>query len=300
MILLNYIVMCLIFSTSFLAIKLGLTDGMPPFFFAALRFLLAGALILAFLGLRKQWTPLPLRSYLEIAIVAFLMTTIPFASLYWAEQHISSGMAALLVATAPIFSTLLTIALGQVRFRWHLLAGLLLGIVGIYLVVGATPEAAEQGPLPLIGKLAIISSEFIYAIGVIRSKRLLHTVPPLTFNALQMTFASVGLLILSLLFEDTRPISFTTASLSSLLYLACIVSILAFGMFYWLLKETNPTFPVTWTYVSPVIALVIGAVFYREPVSVAQLAGGCSVLLGIVLLNASVWRKRERTSAVPE
>jgi drug/metabolite transporter (DMT)-like permease len=107
--LLGYAVMCLIFGTTFLMIKIGLQDGMPPFLFAGLRFFIAGALILLMIYWRKSAKILPMRVYVEIAAIGWLMTSIPFAALFWAQQYIASGLAALLVATAPIFTTILSV-----------------------------------------------------------------------------------------------------------------------------------------------------------------------------------------------
>jgi drug/metabolite transporter (DMT)-like permease len=285
----NYIVMCLIFGTTFLAIKIGIEDGMSPFWFATLRFFIAGALILAFLGWRKQLKRLSFRMYAEIAFVGILMTTIPYASLFWAEQHIASGLAALLVATAPIFTTIIGIVAGQMQFRWNLFVGLVLGIIGTSFVVGIGQGVADDDPLALESKLSIVAAEFFYAIGAIRSKKVMNHVSPFAFNGLQMIFSSCGLFVLSLCLEDIATVTYNLSSVSALLYLSVIASILALGIYYWLLKETNPTFPSTWTYVAPVIAMIVGAIFLDEKLTTLHVIGGCCVLAGIVILNWRTW-----------
>jgi drug/metabolite transporter (DMT)-like permease len=291
-VLVAYLVMCLIFGTTFLAIKIGLEEGMPPFYFAALRFFIAGILLLCWLKAKQEARKYSFKRYAEIALLGIMMTTIPFAALYWAEQYVHSGLAALLVATAPVFATVFSVCAGQMRYRWYTGSGLVLGIIGIALIVGVSSEAsAAEGGRAYLGKISIVAAEFFYAWGAIRAKKLMEEVPPLAFNAWQMVFASLGLFSLSFLFEDVARASYTLSSIVSLLYLAIVASIAASGIYYWLVRETNAVFPTTWTYVSPVIALLAGVLFLRETVSLAQLAGGVGVLVGIILLNLDTWKK---------
>ncbi|MFD1422753.1 DMT family transporter [Laceyella sacchari] len=292
----GYALMCLIYGTSFLAIKLGLGDGMPPFLAAGLRFAIAGGLLCLCLGLSKRWQSLDWRTYLELAWIGFCMTTVPFAALYWAEQHIDSGEAALLVATSPLFSAILALLFRQLTFTWMLVAGLLLSGGGMVFVIGETPSAFQLGSLPFYGKLAIVLSEFIHGLGAIHAKRLMDKVSPATLNGWQMVFASFGLFALSLLIERNAQVDFTPVTLLSLLHLSIVVSIVASGLFYWLMRETNPLFPVTWTYVSPVIAVAVGALFLNERVTLAHIIGGACVLIGIIVMNLKTKQPRSDSS----
>jgi drug/metabolite transporter (DMT)-like permease len=291
-VLLGYVVMCLVFGTTFLTIKIGIEDGMPPFLFAGMRFFIAGALILSVLFCRRQLQRYSFKEYREMAWLGFLMTTIPFAALYWAEQYVPSGLAALLVATAPVFTTIIGIYTGQMRFHWYVVAGLTLGIAGTALIVGVTPNTAEfTGSHAYISKAAIVLAECAFAVGAIRSKKIMGKVSPSAFNGFQMIFASVGLFVLSLIFENTGGVAFSSASLLALFYLAIVASIFASNIYYWLVKETNATFPTTWTYVAPVIAMLVGAIFLQEKISLSTIAGGAGVLFGIILLNWQTWEK---------
>jgi drug/metabolite transporter (DMT)-like permease len=294
--LLGYLVMCLIFGTSYLMIKIGLVEGIPPFQFAGLRFLIAGVLVLAFLGIRRQLPRLSVGTYAEIALLGFLMTTIPFASLFWAEQHVSSGTAALLVATAPIFTLLLGLFLREIRFRWHLFVGLAVSLCGVVLLVSHHLEGETAGLPALVGKLSIMGSELFFSLGVIRSRKLMGTIPPFVFNGYQSVFGSLGLLLISLFTERVSAAAYTFTSVTALLYLAVVVSIAASSIYYWLVKETNSTFPTTWTYVAPVLAMVNGTLFLGEALTVEGIQGGVAVLVGIILMNWETWKKivRER------
>jgi drug/metabolite transporter (DMT)-like permease len=102
--------------------------------------------------------------------------------------------------------------------------------------------------------------------------------------------AGIGLLVMSLFFEDFRHIAWTHVSLGALVYLGVVASIGALGIFYWLIQQTNPTFPSTWTYAAPVIAMVVGAVFLGEKITWTSVSGAVCVLAGIIVLNLSTLR----------
>jgi drug/metabolite transporter (DMT)-like permease len=287
----GYVVMCLIFGTTYFAIKLGLEAGIPPFFYAGLRFFIAGVIVLALVAASGRFPRLRPREYGEIALLGFLMTTIPFSALFWGEQYISSGTAALLVATAPIFTTLVSVTHKQMSFRWYIFVGLLLSVGGTALIVGHQLEGEDFGLRSLLSKLFIIGSELFFAYGAVRSRPLVNRLSPFVFNGYQMLFASLGLLLISALAEPITSVSFTAPSLLALFYLAVVASIIASTIYYWLMRETNATFPTTWTYVAPVIAMAVGAVFLDEKLTVISLLGSFGVLAGIILLNWESWGK---------
>ncbi|WP_051968007.1 DMT family transporter [Brevibacillus thermoruber] len=289
--LVGYGLMCLIYGTSYFAIKLGLAEGMPPLLFAGLRFFLAAVLVLAVLAWRRQLVPLRLREWAEVALLGVLMTTIPFAALFWSEQHISSGTAALLVATAPVFTTLISVVCRQMSWRWYVPAGLLLSLAGTACLVG-WPAAEPGGSIhALLGKWAIVVSELFFSWGAVRSRAWVARLTPFVFNGYQMLAASLVLLLLSAVTEPVSAVRFTGLSLAALAYLTVVVSIVASTLYYRLVQATNAAFPTTWTYVAPVIALAIGAVFLGEELTAASLAGSIGVLAGVILLNGESWAR---------
>ncbi len=281
-----YVLMCLIYGTTFLAIKLGLQSGVPPFLFAGIRFGAAGVLILLFLYVRKAAFPRTVKEWFDLAGLGTCMTGIPFAALYWGEQYISSGLAALLTASGPMMVLLINLVVEKKTPVIRQYAGLLIGGAGIYLVV--LPHLQIGYSLEwLIGAVAILLSEIAFAWGAVFSKRLLSSgLAPLAVNGFQMAFGSLGLLILSLLFEPHDAGAFASTTVwGSLVYLAGFGSIVASGIYYWLVKRTNPLFPTTWVYVSPVIALFVGALLLNEPIYPASIAGTVMIISGVVLTN---------------
>ncbi|RXT03636.1 DMT family transporter [Ammoniphilus sp. CFH 90114] len=287
MMLIGYLLMCFIFGTTYLAIKIGLSEGLPPLYMASLRFFIASLVLGLFLMLiKKSSYPKGIKLYLEMAYLGILMTTIPFAALFWAEQHISSGIASLLVATAPLFIGLLS---RMDRLQW---LGFFVALTGLYLVLYQDIWSDVSSTESLMAKGAIVLSELFFAYGAIRSKKLLSTgLSPQWFNSIQMGFASLALFLASLLIGE-RPFTFTQwtpTSIASLLYLAIVASVLASGIYYWLIHVTNPLFPSTWTYVAPIIALSAGSLLMGEAYPVTSLAGTIFVLSGVVIINRKVF-----------
>jgi drug/metabolite transporter (DMT)-like permease len=287
-----YLLMCLIYGTTFFAIKLGMLSGFSPFFFAGIRFGAAGLLILCFLIAKKKPLPASRNDFRDLLSLGFCMTFLPFAALYWGEQHISSGLAALLTAFGPIVVVLFGLLYERkplILWQW---IGLALGFAGIFLVV--FPQLLIGFSLSwLIGAAVILLSEIAFAWGAVFSKRLLSNgLTPLTVNSFQMLYGSLGLLALSLLFEPVRFVGTDPATaIATLLYLIVCGSVIASGIYYWLVKRTNPLFPTTWLYVSPVIALFVGNWLLEERLYPSSLVGTALVIAGVVLTNIRDWQQ---------
>lgn len=297
----NYIWMCLIFGTTFLAIKIGIDEGMPPFFSAGLRFTIAGMILFGWMcWKRKAKVSLVFRK--EIFVTALGLTFGNFAALYWAEQYISSGMAAVLTATGPMMIILIQVLFYRQRTTLLSMIGCVIGLIGVILLVW--PHFFTKGTtFLLVGCLVILIGEMFYAISVVYSKQVMKNlgdISPIALNAAQMLIGGVLLLLLSVC---TEPINFdyfgSVKSIGSMLYLIIVGSMVGHSLFYWLVTKTNPVFPSTWLYVSPLIAVLIGMVFYGEKIELISWLGIFTVLAGIILTNAeflqTILRKRKST-----
>jgi len=287
MILFAYILMCLIFGTTFLVIKVGLDAGAPPFFTAGIRFLLAGLLLFAWMVWRRK-ASFSLLFHKEMILTGAGLTFGTFAGLYWAEQHISSGIAAVLSATGPLLILLLQLGMYRQRVSRTSLIGCLIGFAGVILLLMPSMHADMHGYW-LLGCLAVLAGELCYAFGAVYSKRVIqrfHDTSPIAQNAVQMMYGGAMLLLLSL---GTEQVSLSDLlapqAISSLLYLTIAGSMMGHTIFYWLVAKTNPVFPSTWLYVSPLIALSLGVFLYNETVPLASLLGGITIILGILLVN---------------
>jgi drug/metabolite transporter (DMT)-like permease len=287
MILINYVFMCLIFGTTFLAIKIGVDAGLPPFFSAGSRFLIAGIIIFLWM-LWKRKVSLSYLLRTEFMIIGMSSTFITFSSLYWAEQHVTSGIAAMLSSTGPIMIlSMQSIFLRQAITR-QAIFGCTIGFIGVILLI-LPSLAIEHNLIWAVSCLLILIGEAGYSAGTLYSRKTLlrvKEISPVTVNAIQMMYGGAGMLLISLLFEHFHSESINLLSAtSSLLYLIVVGSMIGHSLYYWLLAKTNAVFPSTWLYISPVIALTIGAIVYNESVSPASILGAVLTLSGIMIAN---------------
>ncbi|MGG1661615.1 DMT family transporter [Brevibacillus sp. NRS-1366] len=287
MVLINYIVMCLIFGTTFLAIKVGIDAGAPPFFSGGIRFFLAGTILFSFMVWRGK-TRVSLLFCKEMFLTGIGLTFGTFATLYWAEQYLSSGIAAVLSATAPLMVMLLQTTLSRQKLSAASWAGCLVGFAGVILLIlpGVSFTFSTSW---LIGCIAVLVGQVFYSGGAVYSRRVIQRfqdVSPIALNAAQMMYGGAMLLVLSFFTEQVHVQSmFTPQAVISLLYLIFVGSMMGHTIFYWLVAKTNPVFPSTWLYISPLIALTLGVILYNEPLSLLSLVGGITIISGIILIN---------------
>jgi drug/metabolite transporter (DMT)-like permease len=288
MILFGYLLMCLIFGTTFLAIKIGIDAGALPFFSAGIRFLAAGGILLFFTA-RRGTGSIALLWKKETLATGAMLTFGTFSTLYWAEQHISSGLAAVLSATGPMMIMLLQAAVLKQRSPVKAVIGCIIGFSGVVLLMLPGLRLAAS-LLWIAGCALVLLGELSYSSGALYSKSIMGRFPgvsPIALNAAQMLHGGALLLILSLFTE--RP-DFSRlpspGAVGSLVYLILAGSMVGHSLFYWLVSKTNPVFPSTWLYVSPLIALGLGIAVYGEGFSWLTAAGAAVILAGIILINA--------------
>lgn len=294
MIIFNYLLMCAIFSTTFLAIKIGVEAGLPPFLSAGLRFLLAGAIIFLWMVLQRKAKPsLLLRK--EFLLIGMTSTFLTFATLYWAEQHVSSGIAAILSATGPMMILMIQSVVMRKNARRSDYWGCAVGFAGVSLLI--MPEIAMGSDLIwILSCIAILIGEIGYSVGSLATRELSFDMPdisPITINAVQMMYGGAALLLLSLFSEQVQWNGILTLpALGSVLYLSIVGSMLGHSLYAWLLKATNAFFPSTWLFVSPIIALGLGAFLYGEAISLYSIVGSLLIIGGILILNLPELRAR--------
>lgn len=297
MILLGYMIMCLVFGTTFLAIKVGIDAGLPPFMSAGLRFLIAGlVLYVVMVGAGKAKASILWRK--EMLITGAGLTFGTFSTLYWAEQYVASGLAAVLSATGPMMILLIqTFVMHRKASMWSVI-GCGVGLAGVILLV--LPGLSVDGSLFwILGCAAVLLGELSYCAGALYSKHVMPRFPetsPIALNAAQMMYGGALLLVLSFFTERGAGLSslVTGAGAGSLLYLIVVGSMVGHSLFYWLVAKTNPVFPSTWLYISPLIAMGLGVYLYHEVVTWVSVLGGVTIIAGIILVNAEVWKPMMR------
>ncbi|KKD55631.1 MULTISPECIES: DMT family transporter [Paenibacillus] len=287
-----FTVMCLIFGTTFLAIKVGVEAGLPPFLSAGARFMTAGAILFIAMRLsgKVRWSLLWRK---EMLLIGTGTTFGTFSTLYWAEQYVSSGIGAILSATGPMMIVLMQSAILRQKTTRITLMGCMISFLGVVLVV--LPGLAVQiSGLWLAGCIAILLGELCYSGGALYSKRVMDAfrdTNPIALNAAQMFHGGWMLLVLSAFTEPWNSEGWNLLpAIGSLFYLILFGSMIAQTLFYWLMARTNPLFPTTWLYISPPIAVGLGAFLYGEHVSWWMLAGVLLIVTGLMCMNNGIIR----------
>ena len=291
--LLIWLCLCGIWGSTWLAIKLGLRD-LPPLTFAGIRFALAGMILGAIIALRGERLPWAARDWRLLAYTGFLTITINYSLVFWGEQYISSGLAALLSATVPLFG--LPLAHRYVAaepMTWRKVAGVLLGMVGIAIIFSG--EFGIGGPRALWASVGIIVAALAAAhAGVLVKARGTH-IEPVVLAGVQMAGGCIPLLVGGIALEG-NPIGFhwTPLAFASLAYLTVLGSVVAFLMYYWLIRHTEVTGVLMIPLVTPFVAVLIGVLFVQEPIGWHTILGGGAIIGGVAL---AVVRKTGRVKS---
>nr|MDQ5837261.1 EamA family transporter [Acidobacteriota bacterium] len=240
---------------------------------------------------RRISLPRTAREWTLIAVTGVLAFTLNYGLLFWGEQHVSSGLAALLQATIPVFGMLIAHAyLPGERLTTARMAGALLGVAGVGLIFSNQMEAG--GALAAWGSAAIVAGAACVAYANVLVKARGGAFDPAVLAAGQMLCGLVPLLAFGLAFEG-NPFKFhwTTLAVVSLLYLTLVGSVAAFLLYYWLVRRIDVTKTMLIPLVTPLAAVVLGMLVLGESLTWRTLAGGALIMAGIALV---VLRGRRR------
>jgi len=286
----------LIWGSTYLAIRYAV-ETFPPLLMMGVRHVSAGALLYGWA--RWRGTPRPkLRDWFHPVMIGTLLFLGGHGSLAWAETRVPSGIAALLVATLPMWIVVLARVNGTERkLSRNALAGLVLGFVGVAVLFG--PDAwKHNGELNLIGSAAVLLGTFIWAAGTIWMRSVKMPDSPVISSAMQMFAGGVSLMIAATLSGETAHFHFTAVTGRSWLalgYLIVFGSIIAFTAYSWLHMVASPSRVSTYAYVNPVVAVLIGWFLANERVGVFTVIATVIILIGVGLVNAG--QKQEHAPA---
>jgi len=278
-----YIAMCLIWGLSWIAIKTGV-DAVPPLFFAAFRFLIAGALLFALARWRKSRIPAN-APWGRIVVAALLINTGCYATLFWGMQYVPSGFAGVVnLSLIPITLFVLGIFFGLERFTRTRAAALALGVIGLLVLMRAR-LSIEPSPMAVAGSLAVIAATFSYCLGSVLSRPLLDRVPALSLAAVHNVIGGAGLALLSLGVEDFDAADvrrlLDPPVLASLAFLILFASLVAFTVYLRLLRDWGPYRAGTYAFVSPIIAVGVGIALAGERYTLPEFLGAALMLVAV-------------------
>lgn len=268
-----------VWGSTFLGIRVGLEGGFPPLLLIGFRFLIAGGLLYGFARwngeARAGW-----HSWQEAAVLGFLLLVCGPGLVAWSEKWITSSLAALLVATSPVWVTLLD---GDERLtptRW---TGLLLGLAGVGYLVGSSVNTS--GDNVLLGCAACLASALAWAVGSLRARRQVSEHSWLFLSGQQMLAAGGILTFLALLGGEQFALTgLETRAWLALGYLTIFGSLLAFSAYTWLAKEVSPVALSSHAYVNPIVAVFLGVFIGGEALSPNLGTGALMGLAGVALL----------------
>jgi drug/metabolite transporter (DMT)-like permease len=277
----------LIWGSTYLAIRYAI-ETLPPLLMMGMRHLSAGAALYAWTRWRGTSAP-KLREWLQPVLIGALLFLGGHGSLAWAEQRVPSGIAALLVATLPMWIVVLARVKGtERRFTGRALAGLGMGFVGVAVLFG--PDILRHGgDVNLVGALMVLLGTFIWAVGTIWMRSVKMPDSPAISSAMQMLGGGVALMIAAGLTRETATFHVSAVSGRSwlaLAYLALFGSIVAFTAYSWLHMVASPSRVATYAYVNPVVAVLLGWLLASEPVGLYTVIAMVVILAGVALVNA--------------
>ena len=286
--LLAFAIIYVVWGSTFLAIRVGVRE-MPPFLMAALRFLAAGGFLYGWVVIKGERSPRA-REWLSVFVLAMLLFVLDYGLLFWAEQRVPSGIAAVMMGTIPAFMTLSEIAILRTRrLTLRLTAALLIGLGG---VVALTSGAMNLGGAPIdrAGAVALLIAAVSVGVSAALTRRLPLPASKVMSSGAQMLVGGVLLTVVAVALGEFRgfdPLAVSTGAWLALLYLVVAGSIVAFTAYVWLLYHESPTKVGTYAYVNPVIAVLLGYFLGGEALGVRTIVGTLCVLLSVVLITTT-------------
>ena len=297
-IILGYIFICLIWGSTWVAIRLGL-DSLTPLISAGVRFLVAAIIIFTILKLRGSSISFDSKSIKLYLFMGFLSFLIPFWLVYWAEQFIPSSLASVLFGVFPfsvfIFSLFMLDAGAADKYKF---SSVILGFVGIGIIFIEGIDVDIENHF--IGLAAVLLSAIMQGLAAVVVKKWGGYLNPFSMNGPPLFIAGISMILLAFIFEDSSTWIFSQKAILSIGYLSIFGTILAFTTYYWLLQRINAVILSLSSFITPIIALILGWIILEEQLSNQVMVGTLFVLMGILfgnlkgLKNAKLLKKRKK------
>ena len=309
MVILAFATIYIVWGSTYLFI-LKAIQGFPPFMLGAIRFLIAGLLLMGWGALRGD--QIFVKKNIKHAFVSgILLLFIGTGAVIWVEQYLPSGMVAIMVSSSPIWFVLLDRPQWKQNFRSKAtILGLIIGFAGVILLFGEKLISAfsSDGNRAEIGGMALLLIGSIsWAAGSLYSKYKSAAGSALVNSSWQMLAAGLVFITGSLLMGEVQVLQWQNISTDAWLSLAYLIffgSIAGFSAYVWLLRVRPATQVSTVSYVNPVVAVLLGVLFANENISVLQVLGLVTIIVSVILINLAKYRKdneiqKENIQAVP-
>jgi drug/metabolite transporter (DMT)-like permease len=277
-----------VWGSTFLAIRVGVRE-VPPLILASMRFLVAGLVLYAWMVARGERSPSG-RQWMSATLLALLIFVFDYGLLFWAEQRVPSGLAAVMLALIPVFIALAEIVfLRTQRLTVRLGLALLIGIGGVAVLMSRSLNLGGA-PIDKYGALALIAASMSWSLGSVLSRKLELPSSKVMSSGAQMLVGGILLALAGALFGEFR--SFHPAAVSReawlcLIYLIVAGSIIGFTAYVWLIHHESPTKVGTYAYVNPVVAVLVGYFLGGEEMGLRTALGTLFVLISVVVITTT-------------
>ncbi|HKS83489.1 MAG TPA: EamA family transporter [Candidatus Acidoferrales bacterium] len=299
--LLAFAIIYFVWGSTFFAIRVGVNE-VPPLLLAAIRFLLAGSILYAWVIVRGGRSP-NLREWRSAFLLGLMIFVCDYGLLFWAEKRVPSGVAAVMLATIPVFMSLSEIALLRTqKMTVRLALAFLVGIGGVGVLMSHSLSLGGA-PVDRLGAVALIAASVSWSVSSVLTRKMPLPKSKVMSSGAQMLAGGVLLTLAALALGEQR--NFHAASVRpqawfALGYLIVAGSIIGFTAYTWLLHHESPTKVGTYAYVNPVVAVVIGYFLGGEPLGLRTILGTMLVLVSVIVITTAPTKKGAAALAVED
>jgi drug/metabolite transporter (DMT)-like permease len=277
----------IVWGSTYLAIRYAV-ETIPPFLMAAVRFLIAGAILYIWRRLAGDAPPTRIQ-WRSAAIIGLFLLLGGNGGVVWAEQRVASGIAALIVGSAPLFMVLIdALRPGGHRPNWQTGSGVLIGFLGITLLIAPSQLAGNHLELDNVGVSVLILASVFWAVGSLYNRSAQLPGSPLLGTGMEMLAGSAGLFVVGTLTGEWSRLNLATispASLWGLLYLITGGALVGFAAYTWLLRVAPTPLVATYAYVNPLIAILLGSLVAKEALTPRLLIAALVIISSVAIIN---------------
>jgi drug/metabolite transporter (DMT)-like permease len=283
------IVVYIVWGSTYLAIRFAV-ESMPPFLMAGVRFLTAGVILFGWRRLAGDKRPLKIE-WRSAAIIGGLLLVGGNGNVVWAEQHVASGIAALIVGSAPLWMVAIdAVRPGGKKANFQTWAGVLIGFIGILVLINPLEMLHNPQQVNTIGIFSLLFGAFLWALGSLYSRNAALPESPLLGTGMEMLAGGVGFVILGTITNEWAQVNLsavTARSIWGLLYLIIFGSLVGYSAYTWLLRNAPTPLVSTYAYVNPMVAILLGALFAGEALTLRILIAALIVISSVALINTA-------------
>ena len=300
LIVLSFAAVYLIWGSTYLAIRYAI-ETLPPFLMAASRFMTAGLMLFVWSVAQGESIRASLSLWPRAFLIGALLLLCGNGGVTWAEKYLASGLAALLIATEPLWVVMFNWAITRRRPNTKVLFGVFIGLAGVALLIGDGLRQVEASSMSFIGAGVVVLSSVAWAGGSVYVNRRPLQASTSMASGMQMLAGGSLLLLLALTAGDFQRFNLANASwrsLASLVYLTVFGSLVAFTAYSWLLRNVTTARAATYAYVNPVVAVLLGWLFASEPLT-SRMVIAAAIIVGSVALITTYGTEQAKVRIAP-